>query len=106
MSYKERGIQNKVIEIPSFVTDIYISNKLGLFQNVDHGLKVIYRHNDIKFTDCIAGARSMDLMFAGFGGDYLDLSEFDTSGAVSMHGCLVIVKVLRVLIYLILIQVR
>lgn len=77
----------RVIEIPSFVTGIVVDDSdygwdsdKGIasapFYGVVQSLKIINKNNKIK---------SMGYMFAGFDGEILDLSEFDTTGVTEMN---------------------
>lgn len=62
----------ETIVIPAFVTGI----KDKAFKEVKHRLKVIYKGEQIK---------SLEGVFMEFGGDGLDLSEFNTSNIVNME---------------------
>ena len=71
--YKKSLDENRVIEIPSFVTKIRTDNTIF---NVTQNLKVIHRNNKIK---------DMSYLFCGFMGNKLDLSEFDTTNVLNMN---------------------
>ena len=73
--YTQNDEEERTIEIPNFVNRID-----GYpFKGVTQSLKVIYHGSE----SCL---RVQSYLFADFLGEKLDLSEFDTTGAVYMNG--------------------
>ena len=70
--YRDTDEESKVIDIPSFVTDIHS----GIFEGVRTDLTVTHRDNQIK---------DMSGLFCDYGGRQLILRNFDTTNVDSME---------------------
>lgn len=70
------------IEVPDYITRI----EPNMFDGVTSDIKLIYRGTGIK---------SMDYVFNGYRGKYIDLADFNTSNVKSMRGLFLDCKLLK-----------